>query len=105
MKDLADRGCWKARADRAVRVRSHSEHQPLRRARPWFTGLVGLCGGTRFPRGAAFGKTNDKGTEVTEGQCDHGNLFHTYLQAVGVDSNGSFNIDGRDLRLPIRRPR
>jgi hypothetical protein len=36
---------------------------------------------------------------VTEGQVDHGELFHTYLQSVGVDSTGSFNIDGRDLPM------
>jgi hypothetical protein len=58
--------------------------------------------GCRIPRGAAFGKTNADGTVVEEGQVDHGNLFHTYLQAAGVDSSGSFDIDGRDT--PIADP-
>jgi hypothetical protein len=35
-------------------------------------------------------------------QVDHGNLFHTYLQAVGVDSTGNFLIDGREM--PIADP-
>jgi hypothetical protein len=58
--------------------------------------------GCRIPRGAAFGKTNADGTEVTEGQVDHGALFHTYLEAVGVDSTLTFDIDGR--KMPIADP-
>lgn len=62
---------------------------------------VCLAGG-RLPRGATYGKTNANGTAVEDGQVDHANLFHTYLQAAGVDSTGSFNIDGRDT--PIADP-
>jgi len=58
--------------------------------------------GCRMPRGAAFRATNDKGTEVVDKQVDHGNLFHTWLQAVGVDSTGNFLVDGREL--PIADP-
>jgi hypothetical protein len=62
--------------------------------------------GTRVPRGHVFGATNDKGTEVIDKQVDHGNLFHTYLQAVGVDSTGNFDIDGREMPIadPSSRP-
>ncbi|REJ91935.1 MAG: DUF1501 domain-containing protein [Planctomycetota bacterium] len=59
---------------------------------------VALAGG-RVQRGVAYGKTNAEGTAVEEGQVDHANLFHTYLQAVGLDSTGSFVIDGRDVPL------
>lgn len=62
---------------------------------------VCLAGG-RIPRGVAYGKTNANGTAVEEGQVDHGKLFHTYLQAVGVDSTASFDIDGREL--PVADP-
>lgn len=58
--------------------------------------------GARTPRGAAFGKTNANGTAVEEGEVDHGKLFHTYLESVGVDSTASFNIDGREM--PIADP-
>jgi hypothetical protein len=58
--------------------------------------------GCRIPRGVAYGKTNADGTEVTEGQVDHGALFHTYLQATGVDSTLTFDIDGR--KMPIADP-
>jgi hypothetical protein len=58
--------------------------------------------GGRVPRGHAYGKTNANGTAVEDGQVDHGALFHTYLEAVGVDSTGSFVIDGR--KMPIADP-
>ena len=68
----------------------------------WSKAWSVVMAGCRTPRGFAFGGTNADGTEVVDGQVDHGNLFHTYLQSVGVDSTGSFSIDGRDL--PIADP-
>jgi hypothetical protein len=68
----------------------------------WSKAWTVAMAGTKLPRGMAYGKTNEKGTEVVDGQVDHANLFHTYLQAVGVDSMGSFNVDGREL--PIADP-
>ena len=62
---------------------------------------VVLAGG-KIQRGAAYGKTNARGTEVVDGQVDSAALFHTYLQAVGVDSSDSFEIDGREM--PIADP-
>lgn len=62
--------------------------------------------GAKVQRGAAYGKTNEQGTEVIDGQVDHGELFHTYLQAVGVDSTASIDVDGRDTPLadPAAQP-
>lgn len=67
-------------------------------SRAWSVCLAGC----RIPRGVAYGRTNADGTAVEDGQVDHGSLFHTYLQATGVDSSGSFDIDGRDM--PIADP-
>lgn len=61
-----------------------------------------VVGGAKTPRGHVFGKTNDKGTAVTDGQVDHAGLFHTYLQALGIDSTENFIVDGREL--PIADP-
>ena len=61
-----------------------------------------VMAGARVHRGAAYGKTNDRGTEVVDGQVDSANLFHTYLQAVGVDSTDSFEVEGREM--PIADP-
>jgi hypothetical protein len=68
----------------------------------WSKAWSVVMAGCRTPRGFAFGATNADGTEVVDGQVDHGNLFHTYLESVGVDSTASFNVDGRDL--PIADP-
>lgn len=71
-------------------------------SRAWTVAMAG-CG---LQKGMAFGKTNEKGTAVTDGQVDHANLFHTYLSAVGLNSNDSFDIDGRDMPMadPASKP-
>lgn len=62
-----------------------------------------ICvGGAKIARGAVFGKTNEKGTEVVEGQVDAGHLFHTYLQALDLRSTKSFEIGGR--KVPMADP-
>lgn len=58
--------------------------------------------GAGIQKGAVIGATNKDGTEVSDREVDHGNLFHTYLQAVGVDSTGEFEIGGRNI--PIADP-
>lgn len=65
----------------------------------WSKAWTVVMGGAKVQRGAAFGATNAEGTEVVDGQVDHGDLFHTYLQAVGVDSTQSLIVDGRELPL------
>jgi hypothetical protein len=68
----------------------------------WGTAWSICLGGAKVQRGAVIGKTNENGTVVADRQVDAGHLFHTYLQAVGVDSTGHFNIDGREI--PIADP-
>jgi uncharacterized protein (DUF1501 family) len=64
-------------------------------SKSWSIVLAG-CG---IQVGGAYGKTNDTGTEVVDGQVDHAQLFHTYLQALGLDSSSSFDIGGREMPL------
>ncbi|MBA3315330.1 MAG: DUF1501 domain-containing protein [Planctomycetaceae bacterium] len=68
----------------------------------WSRAWSVVMGGGKIPRGSVYGATNANGTEVTDGKVDHGMLFHTYLQAVGVESTGTFDIDGREM--PIADP-
>jgi uncharacterized protein (DUF1501 family) len=68
----------------------------------WGTAWSICLGGAKVQRGAVIGKTNDNGTAVTDREVDAGHLFHTYLRAVGIDSTGSFEIDGRDM--PVADP-
>jgi len=68
----------------------------------WGTAWSICLGGAGIQRGAVIGKTNGSGTKVEDREVDHGHLFHTYLRAVGVDSKGHFDIDGRPM--PIADP-
>jgi hypothetical protein len=65
----------------------------------WSKAWTVVMAGAKVMRGAAYGATNAEGTEVIDGQVDHGQLFHTYLQAVGVDSTQSIVVDGREVPL------
>ena len=68
----------------------------------WGTAWSVAFGGTGIQPGAVIGKTNDNGTKVVDRAVDHGHIFHTILQAVGVDSTGEFHIDQRSF--PIADP-
>lgn len=72
----------------------------------WSKAWTVVMAGSKVARGAAFGATNEKGTEVIDGQVDHGQLFHTYLQAVGVESTDYVTVDGREMPLadPTSQP-
>ena len=46
----------------------------------WSKAWSVVMAGAKVARGGVFGQTNAEGTEVTEGQVDHGDVFHTILQ-------------------------
>ena len=68
----------------------------------WGTAWSVVLGGTGIQPGAVIGKTNENGTTVIDREVDHGHIFHTILQAVGVESTGEFEIGGRTF--PIADP-
>ncbi len=68
----------------------------------WGTAWSVLLGGAKIHPGAVVGKTNDNGTAVTDREVDHGHIFHTILQAAGVNSKADFVIGGRNV--PIADP-
>jgi membrane-anchored protein YejM (alkaline phosphatase superfamily) len=67
-------------------------------SRAWSIALAG-CG---IQHGAVIGKTDPKGIDVVDREVDHRHLFHTYLQAVGINSASEFEIAGR--KFPIADP-
>lgn len=101
--DLADRGMLD---DTLVCIMSEFGRTPKINAKygrdHWGTAWSVALGGTGIQPGAVIGKTNDNGTEVVDRQVDHGHVFHTILQAVGVDSMGEFHAGGR--QHPIADP-
>ena len=72
----------------------------------WGTAWSVCLGGAGIQPGAVIGKTNDHGTAVADREVDHGHLFHTYLQAVGLDSMDTFDVGGRPVPLadPAYKP-
>jgi hypothetical protein len=101
--DLADRGMLDSTLIVVLSEFGRTPNINLYYGRDHWSKSWSVCvAGGKIPRGAVYGKTNDNGTEVVDGEVDHGDLFHTYLQAAGVDSTASFNIDGRDV--PIADP-
>lgn len=98
--DLVDRGLWDSTLlvvmsefGRTPKINNRFGRDHWGRA--WSVALGG-CG---IQPGAVIGKTNDNGTEVADRQVDHGHLFHTYLQAVGVDSSEKFDAGGRSIPM------
>jgi hypothetical protein len=68
----------------------------------WGTAWSVVLGGTGIQPGAVIGGTNENGTEVVDRAVDHGHVFHTILQAAGVDSRGEFQVGGRTF--PVADP-
>jgi hypothetical protein len=59
--------------------------------RAWSVAMAG-CG---VKPGIVYGSTNDTGTEVKDSPVKLGDLFHTYLTALGIDSRGMYEMEGR----------
>jgi hypothetical protein len=57
----------------------------------WSVAMAG-CG---VKPGLVYGSTNDTGNEVKDNVVKLGDLFHTYLSALGIDSSGKYEIDGQ----------
>jgi uncharacterized protein DUF1501 len=103
VNDLAERGMLDSTLIVVLSEFGRTPNINLYQGRDHWSKAWSVClAGCRIPRGHSYGKTNADGTAVEEGQVDHGALFHTYLEAVGVDSTGTFVIDGR--KLPIADP-
>ncbi len=103
IEDLAERGllestlvCVMSEFGRTPRINSRYGRDHW--GKSWSIALGG-CG---IQAGGVVGKTNDNGTEVVADEVDHGHLFHTLLQAVGIDSFQELDIAGRIF--PIADP-
>lgn len=96
MGDLADRGllehtlvivmCEFGRTPR-INAKMGRDH--------WGSAWSIALGGCGIKAGAVVGKTNKNGTKVVDREVNGGHLFHTYYQAVGIDSTEDFWHNGR----------
>jgi uncharacterized protein (DUF1501 family) len=100
VSDLVDRGLWESTLLVVLSEFGRTPSINLYAGRDhWSAAWSVVLGGAKIQRGAVIGKTNEKGTAVVDGQVDHANLFHTYLQAVGLDSTTPFVIGGRQVPM------
>lgn len=65
----------------------------------WGTAWSVALGGSGIQPGAVVGKTNAGGTAVADREVHGGHLFHTYLQAVGIDSTEPHQLGGRPVQV------
>jgi len=65
----------------------------------WGTAWSIAMGGCGIQPEAVIGRTNKNGTRVEDREVDEGHLFHTYLQAVGIDSTQPIDVDGRPMQI------
>ena len=68
----------------------------------WGTAWSIALSGCGIQPGAVIGKTNKNGTEVVDREVHEGHLFHTFLNAIGVDPTHHFIVGGR--KVPIADP-
>ena len=68
----------------------------------WTKGWSMVLGGCGIQSGAIYGKTDQRGMEIVDGKVNQADLFHTFYQALGIDSRQSFQTGGKDV--PIAEP-
>jgi uncharacterized protein (DUF1501 family) len=61
-----------------------------------------VLGGCGIQTGGVLGATNDNGTEIANRPVHVGEMFHTYMQAVGLDPTATHLVGGNNV--PIGAP-
>jgi hypothetical protein len=98
--DLADRGMLESTLIIVLSEFGRTPHINLYYGRDHWSAAWSICvGGGKIARGGVIGKTNEHGTAVVDKQVNHANLFHTYLNALGLDSTGKFEVAGREMPM------
>ncbi|MFP6766194.1 MAG: DUF1501 domain-containing protein [Planctomycetaceae bacterium] len=68
----------------------------------WGASVSIALGGCGIRPGIVVGATNKEGTEVADREVDGGHLFHTYLEALGLDPTRDHDLPGKSI--PIGDP-
>ena len=77
-----------------IRPDNGRDHWP-----PNWSVVLGGCG---IQVGGVLGATNENGTEIKDRPVHVAEMFHTYMQAVGVDPTGTHEVNGN--KVPIGTP-
>lgn len=65
----------------------------------WGTAWSVALAGMGIRGGSVVGATNAGGTAVTDREVNGGHMFHTYLKALGFDSERSHYVNGRPIPM------
>lgn len=68
----------------------------------WGRGFSIAMAGCGLQHGAVVGAMSDDGMQIKDREVNQADLFHTYLEALGIDPTAEFNLGGREI--PIADP-
>lgn len=103
IEDLATRGMLSHTLVAALGEFGRTPNINTRMGRDHWSGAWSAAfAGVGLPAGTIIGKTNDKGTEVTDVKVTAPDLFHTLLTALGLDPHESIDVAGQ--AIPIGDP-
>ena len=103
MNDLSDRGMLDSTLvmlitefgrTPAIQPDNGRDHWP-----PNWSVVLGGCG---IQVGGVLGATNENGTEIADRPVHVGEMFHTYMRAVGLDPTETHSVSGN--KVPIGAP-
>jgi uncharacterized protein (DUF1501 family) len=100
LEDLSDRGMLESTlvivmSEMGRTPRINDKYGRDHWGRAWSVALAGAG----IKGGAVVGKTNPTGTAIADREVWAGHLFHTYLQAVGLDSTKNFYPNERPVPM------
>lgn len=103
IEDLATRGMLEHTLVAAIGEFGRTPNINTRMGRDHWSGAWSAAfAGVGLPAGKVVGKTNDKGTEVTDVKVTAPDLFHTLLTALDIDPLESVSVEGQSI--PIGDP-
>ena len=103
IEDLAERGMLEHTLVAAMGEFGRTPNINTRMGRDhWSSAWSAAFAGVGLPAGAVVGKTNDKGTEVTDVKVTAPDLFHTLLTALDIDPYETIAVEGQ--QIPIADP-
>ncbi len=103
MQDLDERGMLESTLVVLITEFGRTpEIQPDNGRDHWPKNWSVVLGGCGIQVGGVLGATNANGTEIVDRPVHVGEMFHTYMQAVGLDPTATHSVNGN--KVPIGAP-
>ncbi len=103
MQDLDDRGRLESTLVMLVTEFGRTpEIRPDNGRDHWPNNWSVVLGGCGIQTGGVLGATNENGTEIKDRPVHVAEMFHTYMQAVGIDPTATHTVGGNNV--PVGAP-